>query len=65
MKLDFQLQKDIFLGRLINFIEKNSKISSFKNFQTPFDLYDPALIVLPKEHNCFRDDEKPFVEQNL
>lgn len=31
----------------------------------PFDLYDPTLITLPKEHNCFRDDERPFVEPNL
>ncbi|CAF1275673.1 unnamed protein product [Adineta ricciae] len=30
-----------------------------------FDLYDPTLITLPKEHNCFRDDERPFVEPNL
>ncbi|CAF0787906.1 unnamed protein product [Didymodactylos carnosus] len=30
-----------------------------------FDLYDPTVITLPKEHACFRDDEKPFVEPDL
>ncbi|CAF3750600.1 unnamed protein product [Rotaria sordida] len=30
-----------------------------------FDLYDPTLITLPKEHICFQDDERPFVEPNL
>ncbi|CAF2034690.1 unnamed protein product [Rotaria magnacalcarata] len=34
-------------------------------WKIPFDLYDPSLITLPKEHNCFRDDERPFVEPNL
>ncbi|CAF0831896.1 unnamed protein product [Rotaria sp. Silwood1] len=34
-------------------------------WKIPFDLYDPTLITLPKEHNCFRDDERPFVEPNL
>ncbi|CAF3790456.1 unnamed protein product [Rotaria sordida] len=30
-----------------------------------FDLYDPTLITLPKEHICFQDDERSFVEPNL
>ncbi|CAF5000065.1 unnamed protein product [Rotaria sp. Silwood1] len=34
-------------------------------WKLPFDLYDPTLITLPKEHICFRDDERPFVEPNL
>ncbi|CAF1374593.1 unnamed protein product [Rotaria sordida] len=34
-------------------------------WKVPFDLYDPTMITLPKEHNCFRDDERPFVEPNL
>jgi hypothetical protein len=34
-------------------------------WKVPFDLYDPTLITLPKEHCCFRDDERPFVEPNL
>ncbi|CAF1445673.1 unnamed protein product, partial [Adineta steineri] len=34
-------------------------------WKVPFDLYDPTIITLPKEHNCFRDDERPFVEPNV
>ncbi|CAF4365959.1 unnamed protein product, partial [Adineta steineri] len=34
------------------------------SWKIPFDLYDPTIIVLPKDHQCFRDDERPFVEPN-
>jgi hypothetical protein len=37
----------------------------FNYFEIPFDLYDPTIIILSKEHSCFRDDERPFVEPNL
>lgn len=34
-------------------------------WRIPFDLYDPTVIVLPKEHNCFKDNERTYVEPNL
>ncbi|CAF0874104.1 unnamed protein product [Adineta ricciae] len=34
-------------------------------WKIPFDLYDPTVISLPKEHGCFQDGERPFVEPNL
>ncbi|CAF3820695.1 unnamed protein product [Rotaria sordida] len=35
------------------------------SWAVPYDLYDPTLIILSKEHICFQDDERPFVESNL
>ncbi|CAF1066034.1 unnamed protein product [Adineta steineri] len=35
------------------------------SWKIPFDLYDPTIVVLPKDHQCFRDDERPFVEPNI
>ncbi|CAF0794665.1 unnamed protein product [Didymodactylos carnosus] len=34
-------------------------------WEIPFDLYDPTVVTLPKEHSCFRDEERPFVESDL
>ncbi|CAF2382637.1 unnamed protein product [Rotaria sp. Silwood2] len=34
-------------------------------WKVQFDLYDPTVISLPKEHECFKDSERPFVELDL
>ncbi|CAF4724464.1 unnamed protein product [Rotaria sp. Silwood1] len=35
------------------------------SWKAQFDLYDPTVISLPKEHVCFKDSERPFVEPDL
>ncbi|CAF1949212.1 unnamed protein product [Rotaria magnacalcarata] len=35
------------------------------HWEIPFDLYDPTIITLPKQHECFQDNERPFVEPNI
>ncbi|CAF4398176.1 unnamed protein product [Rotaria socialis] len=35
------------------------------HWEVPFDLYDPAIITLPKQHECFQDIERLFVEPNM
>ncbi|CAF1217287.1 unnamed protein product [Rotaria sordida] len=34
-------------------------------WKVQFYLYDPTIISLPKEHVCFKDSERPFVEPDL
>ncbi|CAF0774571.1 unnamed protein product [Rotaria sordida] len=34
-------------------------------WKVQFDLYDPTIISLPKEHECFKDGERPFIEPDL
>ncbi|CAF1266771.1 unnamed protein product [Rotaria sordida] len=34
-------------------------------WKVSFDLYDPTVISLPKQHNCFQDSERLFVEPDL
>jgi hypothetical protein len=36
----------------------------FVPWEIPFELYDPILITLPKEHSCFSDNDRSFVELN-
>ncbi|CAF2382653.1 unnamed protein product [Rotaria sp. Silwood2] len=35
------------------------------SWKIQFDLYDPIVISLPKEHVCFKDSERPFVEPDI
>ncbi|CAF1320961.1 unnamed protein product, partial [Rotaria sordida] len=35
------------------------------SWKIQFDLYDPVIISLPKEHACFKESERPFVEPEL
>jgi len=37
----------------------------FVPWENPFELYDPTVITLPKEHICFSDNDQPFVELDL
>ncbi|CAF3628955.1 unnamed protein product [Rotaria sp. Silwood1] len=34
-------------------------------WKVPFDVYDPTVISLSKQHDCFQDYERPFVESDL
>ncbi|CAF4428057.1 unnamed protein product, partial [Rotaria socialis] len=35
------------------------------SWKIQFGLYDPVIITLPKEHACFKESERPFVEPEL